>query len=265
MTESSTGDAVLRVSDLTIETAAGRVLDRVSLEVAREEVLGVVADSDASTSALAAALVNEVAGFSSVRGEVRCAPPDGDPVSVLDLDRTATRRFRWATVALVDETPADSFNPTTTVRKHFAETLAAHRADRQAGMALARDLLSALGLDAERTLDAYPEDLAGATSERAALALSAVLDPAVIAFDGIPSTVRAAPSSLDALREYATFATVFLGTDFGTIASLADRLVVVDDGAVVETGPTGRILDDPQHPYTRQLVDFVGDDWNTGL
>lgn len=266
MAEPSNEDMVLRVTDLTVNAGRDQVLDQLSLGVYRGERLGIVSNSKTETSSLASAMINDRTNPTTITGEIIYYPADGEPINVLQLDTKATRRFRWKMISVVEGNPANSFNPTITIRSHFTETLRAHGASVREGVAYSRRLFSELDLDPDRILDAYPDDLTADTKERAAIVLSLILKPEILVLDELPSTFDSSVESsrFDALQSQSEFTVILLSTDLSEIAAFATRLAIMYEGDIVETGPTQQLLENPTHPYTRTLIesalgDFVDD------
>jgi ABC-type dipeptide/oligopeptide/nickel transport system ATPase component len=259
MTERSNEDVVLRIVGLTVGSGRDQVLDQVSLDVYRGDRLGIVSNSGAGTSSLASAMINDLPDTATSTGEIIYYPADSEPVNVLQLGTGATRRFRWKTVSVIERNPANSFNPTMTIRNHFEETLRAHGANVRDGVAYSRRLLSEVDLDPERILDAYPDDLTADTKQRAAVVLGLVLEPEIVVFDGLPSVFNSpvGRSQFDALQSHSEFTTIFLSTDPAEIAAFAARIAIMYEGDIVETGPTREIFGNPTHPYTRTLLESV--------
>lgn len=252
--ERSPGDVVLRVRDLSVTYGNDRVLDRVSIDVHRDERLGIVGRSGAGKSSFARALLAAVDAPGRVTGEITYHPRTGDPVDVLDLGGSALRRFRWETVSLVEDVPG-ALDPAVTIRTHFEETLRAHDADVPAGLERARRSLSALDLDPDRVLDARPDEMSGGVKRHALVALGLVLDPEVLVLDDLPAVFDRLARNPTILRRR-DLAVVLLGSELPAITTLATRLAILYGGDFVEVGPPRELLDEPSHPYTRSIVDY---------
>jgi|GEM_PF-609159 len=261
-------DPVLAVERLSVAYGGDEVLDRLDLSVERGERLGVLGEGATGKTTLARALVDGVSAPARVSGSVSYRPESGDPVPVFDLDDDEREWFRRESVALVTG-DAGGFDAASTLRGQFRPALRATGTDE----ARAERLLSALGLDAERVLDARPRELNAAATQLAALARAALADPAVLVVDDCPaavahlargdrldrfeSAVRADRDAGGADGDAPDAPTVVaLGAELPALATLADRLAVLHDGHVVEIGPTERVLDEPSHPHTRTLVEF---------
>ena len=259
-------DPVLEVRGARVtfgmDRGSARVLDDVSIDVGRNEILGVVGESGSGKSMFASSLLDAVVDPGRLEGSVTYRPADGDPVDVLDLTDEECRRYRWEDVAMVFQGALDAFNPTLSIREHFEETLADHDYDRETGMERARQLLSDLYLDPDRVLGSYPHELSGGMKQRAMIALSLVLDPEVLVMDEPTAALdllmqRSIVNLVRRIREKYDVTVVFVTHDLPLVANLADRIGVMYAFQFVETGPTEEIVRRPNHPYTRALLRAV--------
>ena len=249
----------LRNASVTYDDGDSYVLDDVSIDIERNEIIGIVGESGSGKSMLASALLDAIPDPGLLSGEVSYYPEGGDRVDVLDLDAASLKELRWEEISMVFQGAMSSFNPTMKVGGHFEETLDAHDADRKAGMARARELLEDLYLDPERVLDSYPHELSGGMQQRALIALSLVLEPDVLVMDEPTAALdllmqRSILVLLEKLQEKYDLTMVFITHDLPLVASLADRLAVMYAFELVEVGPTEEILGHASHPYTRALL-----------
>jgi peptide/nickel transport system ATP-binding protein len=259
-------DAVFEIEDarVTFEMDRGesRVLDDASLDIQRDEILGIVGESGSGKSMFASALLDAVVEPGILSGDITYNTSDGDAIDVLDLSPDELRRFRWEEVAMVFQGAMSSFNPTKTIRSHFEETVDAHGHERAEAMARADELLSGLYLEPERVLDAYPHELSGGMQQRALIALALVLEPDVLIMDEPTAALdllmqRSILSLIEDLQRRYDLTVVFITHDLPLVAGLADRLAVMYAFEFVEVGPSDTILSGSRHPYTRALLNAV--------
>ncbi|MGK8487545.1 ABC transporter ATP-binding protein [Nocardia asiatica] len=253
------GDPVLEVRDLVVEFPGPfgrprlRAVDGVSLRIGRGETLGLVGESGSGKSTIGrcvAALRRPTSGAVLVRGQ------DIAGLSPRKL-RPIRRRFGF-----VFQDPASSLNPRLTVGECVAEPLIVHRAGGSDRIrAKVRSLLDDVRLPAgvERR---YPHELSGGQRQRASLARALVLDPDLLVADeptsALDVSVQAAVLELfGQLQRECGWACLFISHDLAVVDQLADRIVVLRDGAVVEQGDRDRILRAPHEEYTRRLVAAV--------
>jgi len=266
-TAEATDDPIVEVRNVSVtydlQARDAMVLDDVSLDLRRGEILGCVGESGSGKSMLANAMMDAVEEPGITTGDVRYYPSGGaDPVHVLDLDGDDLKQFRWEEISMVFQGALSSFNPTMTIGGHFEETLDAHDYDVDEGMERAHQLLSDLYLDPERVLNAYAHELSGGMSQRALIALSLILEPDVLLMDEPTAALdllmqRSILSLLDDIKEKYELSILFITHDLPLVAGLADRLAILYAFELAEVGPSERIVRDSEHPYTRALLKAV--------
>lgn len=254
----------IRNGSVTFEMDRGssKVLDDVSMDIYRNEILGVVGESGSGKSMFASAFLNAIERPGILGGEVIYHPPNGEPFDVCELSDDELKRFRWEEVSLVFQGAMDSFNPTMSIGDHFEETLRAHAYDVTEGMAYGRELLGELYLDPDRVMRSYPHELSGGMQQRALIALSLLLKPNVLVMDEPTAALdllmqRSITSLLAKLHEEHGITMIFITHDLPLVADLADRLAVMYAFEFVEIGPCYDILKNAAHPYTRALLKAV--------
>lgn len=255
----STAEPVLEVCDLVVEFPGSfgrppfRAVDDVNLCIAPGETLGLVGESGSGKSTIGrcvAALQRPSSGVVKVRGQ------DIAGLSGRKL-RPIRRRFGF-----VFQDPASSLNPRLTVGECVAEPLIVHQAGSSAEIkARVRKLLDDVQLPAG-TERRYPHELSGGQRQRASLARALVLDPDLLVADeptsALDVSVQAAVLELfGQLQRECGWACLFISHDLAVVDQLADRIVVLRNGAVVEQGDRDRILRAPQQEYTQRLVAAV--------
>jgi len=259
-------DVVIEVENATVqfemERGVARVLNGVDLAVRREEIFGLVGESGSGKSMLAASMLDAVEDPGVLSGSVTYYPQGREPVDVLDLSREELRQVRWEDIAMVFQGALDSFNPTLRIRKHFLETLSAHDADREEGMARARQLLSDLYLEPEQVLSSYPHELSGGMRQRALIALALVLEPEVLVMDEPTGALdllmqRSILSLIKKLQRKHELTILFISHDLPLVANLADRIGVMYPFDLIEVGRAEDVIESPAHPYTRALLRAV--------
>ena len=262
-------DVVFEVRDLEVTFGTNRgeskVVRDVSLDIYRNETLGIVGESGSGKSMLSSTLLNAVVNPGETSGEVTYYPSDDrDPISVLELSENELKKFRWEEVAMVFQGAMSSFNPVKRIRRHFTETLEDHNRDVDVGMERARGILEDLYLDPDRVLNAYPYELSGGMKQRALIALALVLEPGVLVMDEPTAALdllmqRSIISLLRDLKEEYDLTIVFITHDLPLLTKLADRLAVMYAFDIVEVGDTEEILYHAAHPYTRMLLQATPD------
>ncbi|MEV7277327.1 ABC transporter ATP-binding protein [Streptomyces sp. NPDC093111] len=191
---------------------------------------------------------------------------DEGEVHVLGRSRTergrgrAQRLARAREVQMVFQDPYLSLDPRTSVEAALRETLRLHFPDRDHARRV-RELLDQVGLGT-RAADALPRQLSGGQRQRVAIARALAVEPAVLVLDeavaALDVSVQAQILNLLAdIREETSIGYLFITHDLGVVRCVTDEVIVMRHGAVVEAGRTGEVLADPQHPYTRLLLESV--------
>ncbi|HZR72353.1 ABC transporter ATP-binding protein [Bradyrhizobium sp.] len=256
--------AILSVEGLGVRLPAGAdrayALTDVSLSVASNEILCIVGESGSGKSMMANAVMrllpNEVrieGGRMLFEGCDLCAAPEAE-----------MRRLRGAEIAMIFQEPMTALNPLRTIGDQIAEVFSVHTDLSRAeitGRVLA--LLADVRIpDPNGAAKAYPHELSGGQRQRAMIAMALALDPKLLIADE-PTTaldVTTQAQILKLIRELQgrrKAAVMFITHDFGVVAEIADRVVVMQQGRIVEQGPAAQVLDNPQHAYTRQLIAAV--------
>ncbi|MFJ4225753.1 ATP-binding cassette domain-containing protein [Microbacterium sp. NPDC089695] len=247
----------LELEGLRIDFGGEPVVDGVSLHVDRGECVAIVGESGAGKSLTARALL----GLVSDGARVRMDRLDVDGIDARTLSERRWRALRGRRIALVSQDALVSLDPLQRVGAAIAEPLRLHGLAKagDARRARVRDLLARVWMpDIPRRERQYPHELSGGLRQRALIASALAADPAVLVADepttALDATVQARILTL--LRDIADAGTavVFISHDMAAVRRVADRVLVMRDGVVVESGPVADVLDDPQHEYTRQLI-----------
>jgi peptide/nickel transport system ATP-binding protein len=256
------GEKLLAVKDLRVgfATEAGRVqaVDGVSFDVSPGEVLAIVGESGSGKSVTAQTLIGLTRSPNAhIEGSVRFKGEE-----LLELSESELQRVRGSEIAMIFQDPMTSLNPVYTVGKQIVEAIRAHddsigRAD---GHQRAVELLDAVGIpEPERRVDDYPHEFSGGMRQRAMIAMGLALKPSVLIADepttALDVTIQAQILGLiQDLNTSRGLATILITHDLGVVAEVADRVLVMYGGRVVEDGSLDDIFYDPQHPYTWGLL-----------
>jgi peptide/nickel transport system ATP-binding protein len=252
-------DPLLSLRDLCVDyvTEEGRVraVDRVSLDVAPGEILGLAGESGCGKSTLAQALLRILPPPAVIsRGEVVFEGHD-----VLQLEEEELRALRWRRISMVFQSAMDALNPVISVGEQIIDTLIAHEdMDARAARARAGQLLEMVGIAADN-LDSYAHQLSGGMRQRVGIALALALKPSLLILDE-PTTaldVIVEREILDQIRELRRelgFAVLFITHDLARMLQVSDRIAVFYAARLVEIGPTAEIRSVPKHPYTQGLL-----------
>ena len=253
---------LLKVDDLHVafKTREGvvRAVNGVSFAVEGRETVGIVGESGSGKSVAALALMRllpQPPASVSAR-DVRFAGLD-----LLAIDERAMRHVRGARLAMVFQDPMTSLDPVLTIERQIAEMLIAHRiCPRDETRERARALLEMVGIPEPGTrLRAYPDELSGGMRQRVLIAMALSCGPELLIADE-PTTaldVTVQDQVLDLMRRLKReigMAIIWISHDLGTVAGLADRVLIMYAGRVMEEAPVRDLYRSPGHPYTRALL-----------
>ena len=260
--EASPRRTVLEVEDVRtrFHTRDGTVhaVNGISFDLSEGELLGVVGESGSGKSVTMMSLLKllPMPPAEIVSGRVRL---DGEDLMGLGLDDL--RQVRGARVGFVFQDPMTSLNPVLTVGYQLTEPLRVHlRMGRSAARRRAVELLERVGIPAAASrLDDFPHQFSGGMRQRVMIAIALACNPRVLIADepttALDVTIQAQILDLvKRLRRESGMAIVWITHDLGVMAGLADRVMVMYGGLVVERASAARLYRDPRHPYTRGLL-----------
>ncbi len=183
---------------------------------------------------------------------------------ITKLDNKAMQKIRGAKIGMIFQEPMTSLNPVLTVGYQIGEALTAHLGLKGLGLKLrVESLLQQVGIPVERA-NSYPDELSGGQRQRVMIAMSIACEPALLIADepttALDVTVQAQILKLlDELKTRMNMAMLFITHDFGVVADIADDVIVMFRGEIVEAGSKKQVLTKPQHPYTKALLACVPD------
>ncbi|MBN9176899.1 MAG: ABC transporter ATP-binding protein [Microbacterium sp.] len=251
----------IRDLDITFSTDGGDVhaVRDVSLDVHPGEVLAIVGESGSGKTVTARSILGLLPETATSRGAVIL-----DGTEVVGLSGEKLREVRGTKAAMIFQEPSTALNPVFTVGWQLAEGLRAHGEYSKAdAKATAVEMLRRVGIpEPERRVNDYPHQFSGGQKQRIVIAMALALNPAVILADepttALDVTVQAEILDLlRRLRDETGTAIVLITHNMGVVADLADRVAVMLNGELVETGPVREIFADPRHEYTRKLLAAV--------
>ncbi|WP_103256056.1 ABC transporter ATP-binding protein [Tabrizicola aquatica] len=233
----------------------------VSFHLNRGELLGVVGESGSGKSVTMMSLIGLLP---SPPAEIRGGQVLLDGRDLLQLDDKGLQEVRGAKVGFVFQDPMTSLNPVFTLGDQLMEPLRKHMGlDKTAAANRAVELLELVGIpDARRRLKAYPHQFSGGMRQRVMIAIALACDPDVLIADepttALDVTIQAQILELvKELRQKLGMAIIWITHDLGVIAGIADRVMVMYGGQVVEQAPVRELFANPQHPYTRALLKTI--------
>ncbi len=258
-------ETVLEVRDLrtVFRTRAGDVhaVNDVSFSVREGELLGVVGESGSGKSVTMMSLLGLLP---SPPAEVTGGPVTFEGRDLLQLPPEEMRRVRGGRVGFIFQDPMTSLNPVLRVGFQIEEPLRKHMGlGKRAARARAAELLALVGIPAAASrLDDYPHQFSGGMRQRVMIAIALACDPRLLIADepttALDVTIQAQILDLMLeLREKLGMAVIWITHDLGVIAGIADRVIVMYGGQIVEHAPVDALFQNPRHPYTQALLTTV--------
>ncbi len=262
-TPNSDRPIVLTVRDLCVDfwvngTWYPAVIDA-NFDLRAGEALAIVGESGSGKSTIALAMMGLLPKNASVRGSIEL----GDR-QIVGLDKRALRSLRGREVSMIFQEPMTALNPVYTVGFQIAEMMRSHQSmSPKLARQRAIELLQLVEIpEPERRIDAYPHQLSGGQRQRAMIAQALAMDPKLLIADepttALDVTVQAEILKLVRdLRDRIDAGIVLITHDMGVVADLADRVIVMEKGLIVEQGLISDVFHRPEHPYTQQLLAAV--------
>jgi peptide/nickel transport system ATP-binding protein len=254
---------LLRIEGLTVTPAANPqrlLVDNVSFALAAGRTTCIVGESGSGKSLSALAIMGLLP--SALQRQAGHVVFQGHDLTT--FTPAQMRDIRGKRIGMIFQEPMTSLNPVLNIGYQIGESLAVHLG--LSGKALKSKvsaLLEQVGIPAARA-SSYPDELSGGQRQRVMIAMSIACEPAMLIADepttALDVTVQAQILALLAeLKQRMNMGMLFITHDFGVVADIADDVVVMFRGQVVESGPVSDVLGNPQHPYTRALLDCVPD------
>jgi len=185
-------------------------------------------------------------------------------VELTQFSHKEMQKIRGAEIGMIFQEPMTSLNPVLTIGYQIGETLTAHLGLKGLALKLrVESLLASVGIPAGRATS-YPDELSGGQRQRVMVAMSIACEPALLIADepttALDVTVQAQILKLlDGLKNEMQMAMLFITHDFGVVSDIADDVIVMFRGEIVEAGPKKAVLEKPKHPYTKALLACVPD------
>lgn len=252
--------SILEVKDLRVafrqDGKSVEAVKGVSFTVDRGETVALVGESGSGKSVTALSTVSLLPSSAETSGDITY-----DGQQMIGADERMLRKVRGNDISFIFQEPMTSLNPLHTLEKQLAESLALHQGvvgDAARGRII--ELMEKVGIrDAESRLGAYPHQLSGGQRQRVMIAMALANKPDVLIADepttALDVTIQAQILELLAeLKRTEDMGLLFITHDLGIVQKIADKVCVMKDGEIVESGPVGAVFADPQHEYTKKLL-----------
>lgn len=257
-------DHLLEVRNLSVQfhTAHGKVsaVRDVSWHLDRGECLAILGESGSGKSVSASAIMNLI---DCPPGEITSGEIIFNGLDVLKMSDEDRRGINGRKIAMIFQDPLSHLNPVYTVGFQIAEMMTAHGMSQQKARARTLELMHRVGIpEAETKIDAYPHQFSGGQRQRLMIAMALAMKPDILIADepttALDVTVQAQILALlEELQQETGMGLLLITHDLGVVAEVADRVVVMNSGEIVETGTASEVYHNPRHPYTKQLIGAV--------
>ena len=254
---------LLDVQDLRVAFGDKEVVHGISFQIAQGEKLALVGESGSGKTISALALLRLVEG-GQITGSVQLSGPQPSTSarSLLSLQEREMRAIRGQDIAMIFQEPMTALNPLITVGRQIAEVLQLKKGLTRAEAAQESvRLLAQTGIpEPERRAQAFPYQLSGGQRQRAMIAMALACRPRLLLADepttALDVTLRGQILDLlDDLRQQNGMAVLMITHDLNLVRRFADRVIVMENGHIVEQGPVAEVFANPQHAYTQKLID----------
>jgi ABC-type microcin C transport system duplicated ATPase subunit YejF len=261
----------LAIRDLHVELGQGRrnrteVVRGISLDLVPGRIQGLAGESGSGKSMTAMAILGLLPAGGTASGSIVLGAADGSGLELVGMAGRGYRAVRGKRIGMVFQDPSASLHPQITIGSQLADGMRAHLGlSRAAARTRAAELLALVRVpDPAEALQKYPHQFSGGQRQRIAIAIALACEPEVLLADepttALDVTVQA--GILHLLRDLAVqrdLAVLLVTHDLGVMSAIADDVAVMRGGLIVESGSRQQVFQDPQHPYTRELLDAMPD------
>ncbi|MEM5475264.1 ABC transporter ATP-binding protein [Pacificibacter sp. AS14] len=255
------GERLLEVRNLSVDfhTSHGTVhaVRDVSWHLERGETLAILGESGSGKSVSASAILNLI---DMPPGEITSGQIVFEGRDLLTMLPEERRQLNGHRIAMIFQDPLSHLNPVYSIGFQIAEAMTAHGVNKGQTRARTIELLKRVGIpNADTKVDAYPHQFSGGQRQRIMIAMALALKPDILIADepttALDVTVQAEILALlEELQTETGMGLLLITHDLGVVAEVADRVVVMNSGEIVETGSASDVYHNPQHPYTQQLI-----------
>ncbi len=252
--------ALLTISHLDLSIHGIKILQDVSMSVEAGKVLGVIGESGSGKSMTANAVMQLLPNGADCSGQITLEGRD-----LLALRETQMNAVRGKDIGMVFQEPMTALNPVKTIGDQVAETILIHKAAPKAeAMRIARETLNRVGLPHEKfPMSRYPHELSGGQRQRVVIAMAIALRPKLLIADE-PTTALDVTTQAQILRllrrliQEDDMGLILITHDLAVVSDMADDIVIMKTGEVVEQGPAATLYREMRHPYTKALFEASG-------
>jgi len=248
--------SLLSINNLTVAVGSKALVDQVSFDVPEGKIVAIAGGSGSGKTTIGLSILRLLPSALNIKqGSIVFEGQD-----LLQLSSESMRQQRGAHIGMVFQEPLSAFDPLFTIGQQIDEVLAAHtELSVQERYKKVLDILVEVELpDPERAHGSYPHQLSGGMRQRAMVALAYVCGPSLIIADeptsSLDVTLQVKIMELLIRLKKKNVSILLIAHDLGMISHIADEVIILNQGHVVEKGPVAQVIGDPRHEYTKELV-----------
>ncbi|QYN46831.1 ABC transporter ATP-binding protein [Gilliamella sp. ESL0405] len=258
---------LLEIKDLNVTLSNGKtLLDNLSFSIDHYQCMGIVGESGSGKSLTCKAIIGLLEPYFRVKGEVLFSPKQknrhfSSSADLLKQRKEVLRNIRGNTISVILQHPMNAFDPLYCIGKQVVETLLAHRKmTKSEAINKTLCMIETIGLDNSKIIyNKYPHQLSGGMLQRIMIGIALMLEPELIIADE-PTTALDSISQyhilkmFEQIKQQSKTAMIFISHDLGVIHHIADQIIVMKDGALVEQGTRDEIFYHAKNQYTQYLI-----------
>lgn len=253
---------ILRINNLSIFPKINpdlKLVKNISLDLPEGKTTCIVGESGSGKSLTALSIIKLLSSQLDLTGDIFFKNKNLSTISSNEM-----RSMRGKEISMIFQEPMTSLNPVLTIGFQIEESILVHnKLSKNQSRKRAEDLLELVGIDPDR-YNSFPDELSGGQRQRVMIAMAMSCDPSLLIADepttALDVTVQAQVLKLlNSLKKKKQMTMLFITHDFGVVNDIADEVIVMFKGNIVEQGSVGKVLKNPKHPYTKALMRCVPD------
>lgn len=251
---------MLKVSDLRIKTENKEIVKGITFTVADGEIVGIVGESGSGKTLTALSVADLLPDNVTASGKIELE----DGRNMLDMSETELRSIKGDRIGMIFQEPMTSLNPTMKIGRQVIEPLVIHKKmDKKLMKYVAVSMLEAVGLeDAEELCEKYPHELSGGMRQRVMIAMAMINEPGLLIADE-PTTAldvvvqKQIINLIKKINSDNNTSVIFITHNLKLVREFCDKVLVMKDGIIVETGTPEQIFTSPREDYTKELINAI--------